>query len=108
MPPIFFQVKKDRWYRVFTSDLAPGVDTVMAVGDLGSDARCEPAGCWNDDRAALTYESEIVFQAVRDGRAIVTVDNRGTAFGDDATYSIGVVEFEPGPTATPGSVTCQP
>ena len=48
----YFRFKKDRWYRVFTNNLAPGVDTVMAVGDVGGDARCFPAGCWNDDRGA--------------------------------------------------------
>jgi|GEM_PF-3183755 hypothetical protein len=97
----YFQAKAGRWYRVSTSGLAPGVDTVMAVGDLGDDTPCQPAGCWNDDRAALTYESEIVFQAVRDAKAMITVDNRGTAYGTDASYTLTVVEFEPVPTVTP-------
>jgi len=97
----YFYVKAGRWYRVATSDLAPGVDTVLAVGDLSPSTRCEPAGCWNDDRAALTYESEVVFQAVEDGRAMVTVDNRGGAYGDAATYTLSVAEFLPQPTGTP-------
>ena len=95
----YFQAKAGRWYRVRTSDLAPGVDTVMSVGDLGNDTPCQPAGCWNDDMSALTYDSEIVFQSVRDARAMITVDNRGSAFGTDATYRLSVVEFEPGADA---------
>ena len=76
-----------------TANLAPGVDTVMSVGDLSPATVCEPAGCWNDDRAALTFESEIVFKAVEDGRAMITVDNRGSAFGTDATYDLSVAEI---------------
>ena len=97
----FFRAKAGRWYRVRTSGLAPGVDTVMAVGDLGDDTPCEPAGCWNDDMAALTFDSEIVFQAVRDAKAMITVDNRGSAYGSDASYTLSVVEFEQEPTPTP-------
>ncbi len=97
----FFDVKKGRWYKVFTTNLAPGVDTVMAVGDLPNSTACQPAGCWNDDRAALTYESQIVFQAVEMGRGLITVDNRGSNYGDEATYELGVVEFIPTPTPTP-------
>lgn len=96
----FFRVKKGRWYRVSTSNLAPGVDTVMAVGDLGDSTPCEPPGCWSDDRGPLTYESEIVFQAIADSRAIITVDNRGNNYGTDATYELGVSEFIPTPTPT--------
>jgi len=98
---MFFRVKAGRWYRVRTSDLAAGVDTVMAVGDLSPDTPCQPGGCWNDDRAALTYESEIVFQALEDDTALVTVDNRGSNFGTEATYQVSVVEFQPEPTPTP-------
>lgn len=97
----YFFVKAGRWYRVYTTDLAPGVDTVLAVGDLSPSTDCRPAGCWNDDRAALTFESEVAFRAVEDGRAMITVDNRGGAFGDDATYKLGVAEFLPEPTSTP-------
>jgi hypothetical protein len=97
----YFRVKKDRWYRVKTSNLAPGVDTVIAVGDLSSSTDCRPVGCWNDDRAALTFESEIVFKTVEDGRAMITVDNRGSARGAEAGYDLSVSEFQPEPTTTP-------
>jgi len=103
----YFTVKTGRWYRVSTTDLAPGVDTVMALGDLSPDTPCEPFdgtwGCWSDDRSALSFESQIVFRAIQDGRAMITVDNRGSAWGEDATYSLGVVQFEPEPTPSPTS-----
>jgi hypothetical protein len=85
---------------VFTQDLAPGVDTVMQVGDLNFSTPCQPAGCWNDDKASLTYESEVIFRAIEDDTAMITVDNFGTAYGTDATYQLGVEEFLPEPTAT--------
>lgn len=100
----FFRVKQGRWYRVSTTALAAGVDTVMAVGDLNDSTPCEPAGCWSDDRGSLTYESQIVFKALEDDVALVTVDNRGTKSGTEATYELSVVEFQPEPTATPTPV----
>jgi hypothetical protein len=97
----YFQVKTGRWYRVTTSDLAPGVDTVMAVGDLSDSTPCQPPGCWNDDATVMTFASEIVFQAVQDATALITVSNRGQlASGTDATYRLAVVQFDPTPTPT--------
>lgn len=96
----FFPVKAGRWYRVRTTNLAQGVDTVMAVGDLSISTPCEPAGCWNDDRASLTFESEIVFRAIEDDLALITVDNRGSRSGTEASYDLSVVEFEPEATPT--------
>ncbi len=96
----FFRVKRGRWYRVFTQNLAPGVDTVIQVGDLSPSTPCQPGGCWNDDKAALTYASEVIFQAVEDDTAFITVDNFGSAYGSEATYELGVVEFQPEPTPT--------
>lgn len=99
-----FPVKGGRWYRVFTKGLAAGVDTVLAVGDLPGGTNCQPwndtFGCWSDDASALTFESEVVFQAGGDGQAIITVDNRGPSAGGGATYELGVVMFQQG-TATP-------
>ncbi|MEO8083467.1 MAG: pentapeptide repeat-containing protein [Ardenticatenales bacterium] len=101
-----FPVKGGRWYRVFTKGLAAGVDTVLAVGDLPGGTNCQPwndaFGCWSDDASALTFESEVVFQAGGDGQVIVTVDNRGPSAGPGATYELGVVMFQQG-TATPVS-----
>jgi hypothetical protein len=97
---IFFQVKQGKWYKVTTSGLANGVDTVMAVGDLSNSTPCFPAGCWNDDAGALTLASEITFQAVSDATALITVDNRGTNYSTEATYQLSVVNFQPEPTPT--------
>ncbi len=101
----WFPVKNGRWYRVFTSDLAAGVDTVMAVGDLHPETHCVPFdgtwGCWSDDKSSLSFDSEIVFLAREDGRAMVTVDNRGSAWGAEATYKLGVELFVPEATGTP-------
>jgi hypothetical protein len=97
----YFQVKGGRWYRVSTSDLARGVDTVLAVGDLDPGTPCEPPGCNNDDKAALTLESEIVFRATGDQVGIITVWNRGGRYACDATYQLTVEEFLPQPSATP-------
>lgn len=99
-----FPVKGGRWYRVFTKGLAAGVDTVLAVGDLPGGTSCTPwndtFGCWSDDASALTFESEVTFQAAGDGQAIITVDNRGPSGGGSATYELGVTMFDRG-TSTP-------
>lgn len=97
---MYFQVKAGRSYKVETKSLANGVDTVMAVGDLSNSTPCMPAGCWNDDAAALTFASRIEFQAVEDDVALVTVSNRGGNNGTEATYQLSVVEYVPTPTPT--------
>lgn len=102
---VTFPIKAGRNYRVETKDLAPGVDTVIALGNTPPDTPCVPFnstfGCWSDDVDALSFASAIEFTAVADGRAIITVDNRGTGTGGDATYVIDVVQFVPEPTTTP-------
>ncbi|MCB0215139.1 MAG: hypothetical protein KDH92_00780, partial [Chloroflexi bacterium] len=106
-----FQVKAGRHYRVRTLNLAPGVDTVMAVGDLSPGTGCQPwhpsFGCWSDDRNANSLDSEIIFEAVANDLVIVTVDNRGLRNGSEASYDIGVEQYEPGAEAT-GTVTATP
>jgi hypothetical protein len=97
---MYFQVKAGRSYKVETKSLANGVDTVMAVGDLPNSTPCMPAGCWNDDYAALTFASRIEFMAVQDDIALITVSNRGGNNGTEATYQIVVVEYVPTPTPT--------
>jgi hypothetical protein len=96
----YFYVKAGRSYKVQTKALANGVDTVMAVGDLNPSTPCMPAGCWNDDEAALTFASRIDFTAVEDDTALITVSNRGGKNGNDATYELIVVEYVPTPTPT--------
>jgi hypothetical protein len=100
----YFQVKQGRFYKVETKALAYGVDTVMAVGDLSNSTPCMPAGCWNDDAAALTFASKIEFQAIEDDVALITVSNRGGNNGTEATYELVVIEYQPTPTPSPSAL----
>jgi len=92
-----FLAKAGRYYRVFTSDLAIGVDTFLTVNVGGTTYT-------NDDRGPGDLGSEIVFQAGtgRDVDAIVRVTNRGQ-YGPDKWYQITVEEIIPTPTPTPTS-----
>jgi Tfp pilus assembly protein PilN len=92
-----FLAKADRWYRVYTSDLAPGVDTFLTV-EVGG------ISYTNDDRGTRDLSSEVVFQ-VRTGydvNAVVRVTNRGE-YGPDMWYLITVEEIVPTPTPSPTS-----
>ncbi|MGA9350735.1 MAG: pentapeptide repeat-containing protein [Anaerolineae bacterium] len=102
-----FPVKKDRWYHVYTHDLAMGVDTMISVGLVPKIARyCDPSNCANDDIAPGNLASAILFQADVDGTALVSIDNR-YQHGPDKTYQITVMEIVPTPTTTP-SITLTP
>ena len=94
-----FLAKAGRYYRVYTSDLTPGVDTFLNVS----------VGGWtytNDDRQAGDLVSEVGFQVTSgsDTQVIVTVTNRGQ-YGPDKLYTLTVEEVIPTPsaTATPSS-----
>ncbi len=89
-----FLAKAGRYYRVSTSDLAPGVDTTLTIklGDVEY---------VNDDSKAGTLASEIAFQVGgADVRAQVEIANRGS-YGAEMSYKVTAVEFIPAPTATP-------
>ena len=102
-----FPVKKERWYHVYTHDLAMGVDTMISVGLTPKIARyCNPSNCANDDIAPGNMASDILFQADVDGTALVSIDNR-YQHGPDKTYQITVMEIVPTPTTTP-SITLTP
>ena len=102
-----FPVKKERWYHVYTHDLAMGVDTMVSVGLVPKIARyCNPSNCANDDIAPGNLASDILFQADVDGTALVSIDNR-YQHGPDKTYQITVMEIVPTPTTTP-SITLTP
>jgi hypothetical protein len=88
-----FLAKAGRYYRVFTSDLAIGVDTFLAVS-LGS------IRYTNDDYQPGTLNSELLFQAgSSDAHAVVRVTNRGQ-YGPDKWYQVAVEEVIPTPTPT--------
>ena len=88
-------------YRVFTSQLAPGVDTILVI-TVGT------ATHTSDDRAADDLSSYVEFTVPSSGDLVVNVmvTNRGR-FGPDATYVLTAEELGPGEgaglTATPGT-----
>jgi Tfp pilus assembly protein PilN len=93
-----FLAKSGRYYRVFTSNLTPGVDTFLTV-------RIGDSIYTNDDRDAGRepgdLSSEIVFQVkTGDISALVEVTNR-RQYGSDKWYQITVEETVPTPTPTP-------
>jgi Tfp pilus assembly protein PilN len=95
-----FLAKAGRYYRVFTSDLTPGVDTFLTV-KIGDSVYT------NDDRDVGRepgdLSSEIVFQVESgDGDALIEVTNR-RQYGPDKWYRVTVEEIAPTPTPTPTS-----
>jgi Tfp pilus assembly protein PilN len=90
-----FLAKAGRYYRIFTSELAPGVDTSLTVSVDGTTYT-------NDDRQPGDLSSEVVFQVgtSQDVEALVEVTNRGQ-YGPDKWYQITVEEIIPTPTPTP-------
>lgn len=91
---VSFLAKARRFYRVYTTDLTPGVDTLLTLlaGDLTYS---------NDDIMPGVLSSEIVFQSHgADVTALITVTNRGQ-FGSDKWYKLVVEEIIPTPTPTP-------
>ncbi len=90
-----FLAKSGRYYRVSTSDLAPGVDTYLTVS-------LDDAKYANDDREPGDLSSEIVFQITTryDIYTLVEVTNR-RQYGADRWYQITVEEIIPTPTPTP-------
>jgi len=89
-----FLAKAGRCYRVFTSGLAPGVDTFLTV-NVGE------VTYTNDDLQPGDVSSEVVFQVVggQDVDAIITVTNRGQ-YGSDKWYQVSVEEIIVTPTPT--------
>jgi hypothetical protein len=89
-----FLAKGGHYYRVYTADLSPGVDTLMTVqiGDTILD---------NDDSKTGALNSELIIQNTGfDTMAIITVRNRGQS-GGDKWYKLFVEEVVIAPTNTP-------
>jgi len=79
-----FRAKVGRRYVISTANLAPGVDTRLEV----------VAGervYTNDDVAPGTLASQVVFDALEDSTAIITVYNQDL-FGPERTYDLTVLE----------------
>lgn len=94
---VSFLVKNGHYYRVFTSELAPGVDTFLSL-------RAGFIFLENDDDPERpgSLASKISFQNTMgaDVNALVTITNRGS-YGSDKWYKIIAEEFIPTPTPTP-------
>jgi tetratricopeptide (TPR) repeat protein len=95
MDNVKFLAKAGRYYRVYTSDLAPGVDTVLDVSVAGNHY------AYNDDCTPGDLSSCVEFRARADGdmEASVKISNRGQ-FGPEMWYQITVEEFASMPTIT--------
>ena len=86
-----FLAKVGHYYHVYTSNLAPGVDTIMSL-------RIGGVVVQNDDAAPGSLYSDIVLQDTgADTTAIVTISNRGM-YGADKTYQVAVEEVSATPT----------
>ncbi|MBP7686861.1 MAG: PilN domain-containing protein [Thermoflexales bacterium] len=86
-----FLVKSGRFYRLYTTDLAMGVDTFMTIG-VGTSIYT------NDDAKPGMLASDLTF-SVTGGDVIATarITNRGQ-FGPDKQYQLVLEEFVPTPT----------
>jgi Tfp pilus assembly protein PilN len=86
---VTFLAKAGRSYRVYTSDLAPGVDTFIVVSVAGRVYT-------NDDRGPGDLGSLVEFtvDVSYDDQAVVEIRNRGQ-YGPDKAYKITVEEILP-------------
>jgi len=92
-----FLAKRGRHYRVYTTDLDPGVDTQLAVEVGGRVVET------NDDIRARDLSSEVVVTMMEpDAYAVVIITNRGP-YGPDLGYSVVVEEVLAAPTPVPTS-----
>lgn len=95
---VYFLAKMGRYYHVYTTNLAPGVDTYLTV-------RSGALLFTNDDATPGSLYSEIYYQHLgADTSAIIWISNRAT-FGSGKTYQIVVEEYVPTPTPLPTSTT---
>ena len=107
-----FAVKAGTYYQLTTSQLSPGIDTVLTVFNQRGQAIAE-----NDDFGlAGDLSSQLVIQADTTGMFFARVVNKSPADSANRTYCFGIDAMEqPTPTATAtlfptrtGSDTCEP
>ena len=107
-----FAVKSGTFYQLTTSDLSPGIDTVLKVYNQNGQPIAE-----NDDFGpAGELHSQLVVQADTTGFYFARVVNTSPADAANRTYCFAIDAMEqPTPTATPtllptrtGSDTCEP
>lgn len=100
-----FLAKQGRSYRVYTSELAQGVDTSLVV-------RLDGWAYANDDEQPGMLTSSVLIHAPadRDAEALLEISNRGV-YGPAQTYTVNVEEVLTTPTPSPAptlSPTPQP
>ena len=89
-----FRVKAGHWYDVHTQNLAPLVDTALAV-------ELEGAVYKDDDGGPEPLASRITFQAPDTGDAVITIVNSQGVYSTAQTYELYAGEIpSPAPTAT--------
>jgi hypothetical protein len=88
--------KRGSAYVAETSDLAPGIDTVLTVYDTQGNV----IGV-NDDATAGTRASRFTFNVGVDGFYFASVSNRDPNDPADQTYCFGVKELAPTSTPSP-------
>ncbi len=94
----FFQFigKANSSYEVETSELSPGIDTVLTVYDTNGNVIGK-----NDDAVAGTRASKFTFFAGVDGFYYAEVSNRDPSNPANQTYCFEVKEIAPSPTPLP-------
>jgi len=92
-----FLAKPGHAYRVYTSNLAPGVDTALTVTVPGI-----PDPLYSDDRQPTDLSSFVEFTTPLgpDVTVLIVVTSRGP-YGPSRSYQLSVQEYIPTPTITP-------
>lgn len=107
-----FAVKNGTFYQLTTSQLTPGLDTVLTIFNQNGQAIAE-----NDDFGqAGDFASQVVVRAEVTGVYFARVVNKSPADAANRTYCFGIDAMDqPTPTPTPtllptrtGSDTCEP
>ncbi len=80
-------VKAGKQYEVSTSGLSDGVDTYVSVSVDGKTYS-------DDDGGPEPHSSQVRFEALNEGLAVVTITNKGH-FGSDKWYHIRITETDP-------------
>ena len=98
---VSFLAKSGHYYHVYTTNLAPGVDTYISVRIGGIVQN-------NDDAVPGSLYSDVVIQNTgSDTTGIVAIANRGM-YGPDKTYQIVIAEVAATPTPAPTNTPPQP
>jgi hypothetical protein len=91
-----FVLKKNRPYQIQTSDLSPGLDTILSVYD--------PSGNFvtsNDDFEFGSLASRVTITAKQDGFYFAKIQNKSTSDPANKTYCFDVSEVQATATPTP-------